>query len=629
MRRQLLCFLAAVTMVLPAAAQSVTAVRYQYGDNAAWADPAFDDSSWPVASKGEFPGPRFDSDGFVWVRAKLQVPAVDGQPLALQCASAESVIDSYELFVNGTRVGQYGAFPPHAAPLIAPQILVFDIPKGIATPGSVATVALRGWTFPANRDRGPIGRTQYPISAGLKIDNALLLHAVAAETQARATLRSTPQLAVGLVFIVLGVIVLVLGFWSRSRGLFLCAIWLIVAPIFLSFLALVSVAAGADLRILGALFQVANGIGMGAALELLWTVQGYRNRLFLQFGRACWIAVTLGGVLMCSLSSAGPLVRTAIFVNDWGLFAFDALLVVANLWALAGRGRSRPFAAAMLIINIGYFLEVAGASVRFDFFPLDLFQTGFYLSIFAVAAILVRGVWKEWKQADDLRIEFAAGRELQMKLVPQNLPNVCNLRLNAAYIPAKDVGGDFYQVIELPDCSTLFLLGDVSGKGLKAAMTGLVTIGAANALAAETSDPAVLLQRLNREICRLRNEGFITCLCARVSVDGFVTFSNAGHLSPYVNSEEIQLESGLPLGLVQGVEYPATNIQLAPGDTLTLLSDGVVEAQSSSGELFGFDRTRELIHLPADAIAQAALTFGQADDITVLTLTFVPAEVPA
>ena len=145
----------------------------------------------------------------------------------------------------------------------------------------------------------------------------------------------------------------------------------------------------------------------------------------------------------------------------------------------------------------------------------------------------------------------------------------------------------------------------------------------------ETSDPAVLLQRLNREICRLHNEGFITCLCAKVSVDGRVTFSNAGHLSPYMNSEEIQLESGLPLGLIPGVEYPATTLQLAPGDTLTLLSDGVVEAQSASGELFGFDRTRAIIHQPADAIAQAALSFGQADDITVLTLTFLPAEVPA
>jgi hypothetical protein len=627
-RRQILCFLWAVAVTLPAAAQSAPTVRYQYGDQPAWSNSALDDSSWPVAANGEINIPRFNSDGFFWIRLELPVPAAN-QPLAIQYATADSVIDVVEIFVNGVSVGQSGEFPPHPVPRIAPQLLVFDIPAGVARPGASAAVALRGWTFPANRDRGPIGRTRYPVTAGLKIDSAPLLHSIAAETQARTTLRSTPQIAVGLVFIVLGVIVLVLGFWSRSRGLFLCAIWLIVAPIYLSFLTLAAVAAGADLRILGALFQVANGIGMGAALELLWTVQGYRNRLFLRIGRACWIAVTLGGVLMCSLSTASPLVRTAMWVDDWGLFAFDALLVVANLWALAGRGRSRPFAAAMLIINIGYFLEIAGASASVDFFPLDLFQTGFYLSIFAVAAILVRGVWKEWKQADDLRIEFATARELQMKLVPQTLPDLCNLRMSAAYIPAKDVGGDFYQVIELSDCSTLILLGDVSGKGLKAAMTGLVTIGAANALAADAPTPSLLLERLNREICRLRNEGFITCLCVGVSSEGAITIANAGHLSPYVNREEIQVESGLPLGIISHADYPETILHLSPGDTLTLLSDGVVEAQSPSGELFGFDRTRDIIHRPAEDIAQAALAFGQADDITVFSLTYLPAPVPA
>jgi hypothetical protein len=346
-------------------------------------------------------------------------------------------------------------------------------------------------------------------------------------------------------------------------------------------------------------------------------------------GRACWIAAILGGIFMDTLTTAGALCHAALLTSNCGLFGFDVLLAAANLWALAGRGRNRPVAAAMLLINIGYFLEVAGAPVTFDFLPLDLFQIGFYLSVFAVAALLTRQTWKRWKEGDDLRIEFAAGRELQQQLVPHDLPSVCNLRMGAAYLPAKDVGGDFYQVIELADCSILLLLGDVSGKGLKAAMTGLVTIGAFNVIARETSSPAVLLHRLNSEICRLRGEGFITCLCARISPDGSITMANAGHLSPYRNSEELEVESGLPLGLVPGIDYPETTLQLAPGDTFTLLSDGVVEAQSPSGELFGFDRTREIIDRPAAAIAEAALAFGQQDDITVFTLAYVPAPVPA
>ena len=123
-----------------------------------------------------------------------------------------------------------------------------------------------------------------------------------------------------------------------------------------------------------------------------------------------------------------------------------------------------------------------------------------------------------------------------------------------------------------------------------------------------------------------RDSFFATCLCADVATDGTVTVANAGHLSPYCQGEEIAIASGLPLGLNDPAEaeYATTDFQLHPGNRLTLLSDGVVEAQSISGELFGFDRTCALSDRPADQIAEAAQNFGQKDDITVLTLTFVP-----
>ena len=633
--RILCCLLAVAALVAPAAAESARtgsaspAVRYHFGDNPAWAGVDVDDNSWTLAPNNEFPSSRFESDGYFWVRLKIPVPAGVSQPFAIQSSAPDSVIDVLEVFVNGARVGQYGKFPPHAAPLIQPEILVFDIPPGTVAPGTLATVALRGWTLPPNRDRGPIGNAESTIVASFKIDSAPLLHAVAAQAQDRMAIRYAPQLAVGFVFIVFGIGVLALGLWSRSRELLLCATWLVVAPLFLSAFPVSELAAGADMRLLSTIFQVVNGIGMALSLELLWTVQRFRNRLFLQLCRICWISTALGGVLMSNLTTAGTLARVAILMSDCGLFAFNVIIAAASLLALAGRGRNRPVAAAMILINIGYFFRIAGVPLSFGFLPLNLFQASFYFSVFAVAASLVRQTWKRWKEGDDLRIEFAAARELQQQLVPSELPDVGNLRMSAAYLPAKDVGGDFYQVIELPDCSTLLLLGDVSGKGLRAAMTGLLTIGAAHALAAETSDPAVLLQRLNREICRHHREGFITCICARISTDGAVTIANAGHLSPYRNSEELPLESGLPLGLIPGVEYPETTLQLSPGDTFTLLSDGVVEAQSASGELFGFDRTCAIIHQLPAAIAETARAYGQSDDITVLAVTFVPAEVPA
>jgi serine/threonine protein phosphatase PrpC len=99
-----------------------------------------------------------------------------------------------------------------------------------------------------------------------------------------------------------------------------------------------------------------------------------------------------------------------------------------------------------------------------------------------------------------------------------------------------------------------------------------------------------------------------------------------GHLSPYRDTEEIALAFHLPLGL-DDARYPETTLQLAPGDTLTFLSDGVVEARNAQGELYGFDRTRAISGESAEQIARAAQHFGQEDDITVLTLTFAGAEV--
>src|SRR5215831_12269722 len=114
-RREVLCFLLAVAaLVLSAPAESASTafvslpVRYQFGDNPAWANPAFDDSTWSLAADGAFPAPRFDSDGFLWIRIIVPVPASAHAPIAIQAALADSVCDVVEVFVNGVRVGQYG-----------------------------------------------------------------------------------------------------------------------------------------------------------------------------------------------------------------------------------------------------------------------------------------------------------------------------------------------------------------------------------------------------------------------------------------------------------------------------------------------------------------------------------------
>src|SRR5215472_912346 len=113
--------------------------------------------------------------------------------------------------------------------------------------------------------------------------------------------------------------------------------------------------------------------------------------------------------------------------------------------------------------------------------------------------------------------------------------------------------------------------------------------------------------------------GFSTATAAYISAEGIVSIANAGHLSPYLDGEEVQFPGALPLGVTADAIYETTQFHLAPGSRLTFYSDGVVEAQNHKGELFGFERGREMSTEPASVIARSARSFGQQDDITVIT----------
>jgi serine phosphatase RsbU (regulator of sigma subunit) len=115
-------------------------------------------------------------------------------------------------------------------------------------------------------------------------------------------------------------------------------------------------------------------------------------------------------------------------------------------------------------------------------------------------------------------------------------------------------------------------------------------------------------------------DGFTTCLVLRADADGALTMANAGHLPPYCDGEELAVESGLPLGLDAQSTYDEAKFELRPGAQLTLLTDGVVEARSTTGELFGFARAQAWSRKNAEQIVEAARAFGQDDDITVVTL---------
>ena len=197
--------------------------------------------------------------------------------------------------------------------------------------------------------------------------------------------------------------------------------------------------------------------------------------------------------------------------------------------------------------------------------------------------------------------------------------------VNTEYHPSQTVGGDFFQTIARPDGSLLIVVGDVSGKGVSAAMLVAVLVGAISTRADVSFDPSSMLSMLNTRLLGRSGGHFATCLAAELRPDGSMRVANAGHLPPYLNGKEMELAGSLPLGVIGEAELSSQRFELQPGDRLTFLTDGVVEAMNSENELFGFDRTRDISGQPAAEIVRQAQSFGQNDDITVLGITFVGA----
>lgn len=225
-----------------------------------------------------------------------------------------------------------------------------------------------------------------------------------------------------------------------------------------------------------------------------------------------------------------------------------------------------------------------------------------------------------------LEQELASARELQEVLIPEKPPTLPGFAISSAYHPALEVGGDFFQIIPLEgpaSGSTLIVLGDVSGKGLRAAMAVSLIVGAVRTLAEGTSSPAKILAGMSRRLYGRLQGGFTTCLALRLDAGGICTIASAGHPAPYINDKEIDLPGALPLGIDPGIKYDETRIELKPGDRCSLYTDGLLEARAPSGEIFSFERLQQLFASHPDAVkaSEAAVNFGQEDDITVLTLT--------
>jgi serine phosphatase RsbU (regulator of sigma subunit)/anti-sigma regulatory factor (Ser/Thr protein kinase) len=232
--------------------------------------------------------------------------------------------------------------------------------------------------------------------------------------------------------------------------------------------------------------------------------------------------------------------------------------------------------------------------------------------------------------------ELEVARLIQQNFLPKELPDLPGWQVAAYYRPAREVGGDFYDVIPLPDGRVAFVVGDVTDKGVPAALVMSATRSVLRASATRLIEPGLVLERVNEHLCPdMPSKMFVTCLYGVLDpASGLLRFANAGHDLPYVKTSEgvIELRArGMPLGLMPGMDYEEKEAVLEPGDSVLLHSDGVVEAHDPDREMFGFPRLKatmaespggqELIDT-VNAVLETFIGPGaeQEDDITMVTL---------
>jgi serine phosphatase RsbU (regulator of sigma subunit) len=242
------------------------------------------------------------------------------------------------------------------------------------------------------------------------------------------------------------------------------------------------------------------------------------------------------------------------------------------------------------------------------------------------------------RERQRLEEQINIARDIQQALLPRDFREFPHLAVNGYNLPCLSVGGDYFDVFPVSEGRTAFLIADVSGKGLGAALLTTMLQGALSAMTLGT-DPARVINHVNRFLCGHAEVGrYATMFFGILDDDGSLEFINAGHPSPFLIrngvAEEAFTEGSFPVGLVPEAEYTAVCLKLQPGDTLVLFSDGVTEAMDPNDELYGVPRLKQVLtglaECPLEEIQKCVLesveNFArgahQADDLTLLVVRY-------
>ena len=577
--------------------------KAQVGDDPRWAQPDFDDSAWQ--SDNSLP----NRDGIAWYRLTVRMPD-SSAPYGLWIPN---VLKSAEFFANGQKIGTHGSIDKwylERRDLVDPMRL-----PGNVRSGDVLHIAVR------------VKRTESgPGIAGKPVIGTW--EAVSAQYQLRLS-RAYRDAIVSIVMslLVSATILLALLYW-RGDPERIEAFWLGIILLGYFFGDLEAYR-GLGLRQGWTLFSA---IAMNASAWGAWRffngslVIPWKDQLPYLF----LIAV-----------STGTVIAGRFEVLPW-IYAVCSLCIL-NFTMLVRNGfdtwqRSRKGELWVVWFFAGYLLATLGSLAFYfsvlqklitasqvgigstwhlmtDPFRVDSRNVGELISGAIMVVILARRLNALVQEKQILAAELEAARQVQDLLLPNKATSTPGFVVESSYLPARQVGGDFYFVEALPGGRLLVVVGDVSGKGLRAAMLVSVIVGILRT--AEASSAAAILRALNSGLVGHTGGGFVTACSLIFEADGSATIANAGHCPVYRDGKEVEMQPNLPLGVVADNTFDEVT---SPAGRFVLISDGVVEAENANRELFGFDRTRELTNQPSREIAEAARAWGQNDDITVVTV---------
>jgi hypothetical protein len=610
-------------------------MRFHTGDDPRWADPKFDDSKWkllkpdqPWSASGEK-----DIGGMAWYRFIVHVPESLHQPVLYLPSFAVSI----QVFADGELIGSHGRIPPHQRVETAPN-LIFTLPTGGEGARNVV-IAIRAWAPDKFDQTGPASMAR--IGAREYVDQT-----------ARLTMLESYWGWSSFGYLILvyligsGAFVLYL-LRPAEREYLWFGVYELTSAIFWSFQVIPVYYSTTYIPWLFAVDVMGNGRDWIWIL-FLQTFLRKANHWSLLLARASIVALAAVNFLIilpiyyCDqfqdrfvgwvfLSMAilqlplafgmlYPLYRAArVRIPDAGYlfvaFGLYRIILLLNVARMASQGMEWN----RLVAHMGWMYTLSSWP-----FPFGLWNLSELVTQLAMLGMLGLRFARTRRDEEHYKAELEAARTVQQVLIPEEIPTLPGLALECIYRPAGQVSGDFFQILPTANNGALIVIGDVSGKGMPAAMAVSLLVGTLRTLVHYTQSPAEILNAMNQRMLARSKDGFTTCLVLRIDSGGSATIANAGHLAPYLGAQEISIEGGLPLGLAAESEYTESSFHLDTGQELTLLTDGVAEARAKSGELFGFERTASISTLSAEHIAATAQAFGQQDDITVLKIRRCP-----